>query len=40
MTRSPLYNWLEYLPFVVMAVIIVAIWKPAKLRREVAEHPA
>jgi uncharacterized protein len=30
-TRSPLYNWLEYLPYVVMAFIVVLIWKPQKL---------
>jgi len=27
-TRSPLYNWLEYLPYIVVAVLITAIWKP------------
>ena len=27
-TRSPLYHWLEYLPYVVMALIVVVIWKP------------
>jgi len=27
-TRSPLVNWLEYLPYVTMAVIVVLIWKP------------
>ena len=32
-TRSPLYNWLEYLPYVIMAVIVVLIWKPQKLSR-------
>jgi len=26
--RSPLYNWLEYLPYVIMAAIVVLIWKP------------
>ena len=26
--RSPLYNWLEYLPYVIMAVIVALIWKP------------
>jgi membrane protease YdiL (CAAX protease family) len=30
-TRSPLYNWLEYLPYVIMASIVVLIWKPQKL---------
>ena len=27
-TRSSLYNWLEFLPYVVMAVLVVFIWKP------------
>lgn len=30
-TRSVLYNWLEYLPYVIMAVVVVLIWKPNKL---------
>jgi membrane protease YdiL (CAAX protease family) len=29
--RSPLYNWLEYLPYVILAAIVVLIWKPQKL---------
>lgn len=32
-TRSPLYNWLEWLPYVIMAVIVVLIWKPQTLSR-------
>jgi membrane protease YdiL (CAAX protease family) len=32
-TRSPLYNWLEYLPYVIMAVVVVLIWKPQTLSR-------
>jgi uncharacterized protein len=32
-TRSPLYNWLEYLPYVVMAFIVVLIWEPHKSSR-------
>ncbi len=32
-TRSPLYNWLEYLPYVIMAGIVVLIWKPQTLSR-------
>jgi hypothetical protein len=32
-TRSPLYNWLECLPYVVMAAIVVLIWKPQTLSR-------
>jgi uncharacterized protein len=31
--RSPLYNWLEYLPYVIMATIVVLIWKPQTLSR-------
>jgi membrane protease YdiL (CAAX protease family) len=33
-TRSPLYNWLEYLPYVIMAAIVVLIWKPQTLSRQ------
>jgi uncharacterized protein len=32
-TRSPLYNWLEYLPYVTMAAIVVLIWGPQTLSR-------
>jgi len=32
-TRSPLYNWLESLPYVVMAAIVVLTWKPQTLSR-------
>ena len=32
-TRSPLYNWLEYLPYVTLAAIVVLIWKPQTLSR-------
>lgn len=32
-TRSPLYNCLEYLPYVLMAVVVVLIWKPLTLSR-------
>ena len=32
-TRSPLYNWLESLPYVIMAVVVVLIWKPQTLSR-------
>jgi hypothetical protein len=32
-TRSPLYNWLEYLPYVTMAAIVVLIWKPQTLSK-------
>jgi membrane protease YdiL (CAAX protease family) len=31
--RSPLYNWLEYLPYGIMAVVVVLIWKPQMLSR-------
>jgi len=31
--RSPFYNWLEYLPYVIMAVLVVLIWKPQTLSR-------
>jgi uncharacterized protein len=32
-TRSPLYNWLEFLPYVIMAAVVVIIWKPQALSR-------
>jgi uncharacterized protein len=32
-TRSPLYNWLEYLPYVIMAGIVILIWRPQTLSR-------
>ncbi len=32
-TRSPLYNWLEYLPYMIMAAIVVWIWGPRTLSR-------
>lgn len=33
-SHSPLFNWLECLPYVIMAVIVVLIWKPKKLMFE------
>jgi hypothetical protein len=33
-TRRPLYNWVEYLPYCVVALIVVMIWKPHKLMAE------
>ena len=33
-SRLPLYNWLEYLPYVIMAAIVVLIWKPKTLSRQ------
>jgi uncharacterized protein len=30
-TRVPLYNWVEYLPYCIVAVIVVIIWKPKTL---------
>jgi membrane protease YdiL (CAAX protease family) len=30
--RAPLYNGLEYLPYVIMAAAVVLIWKPQTLR--------
>jgi membrane protease YdiL (CAAX protease family) len=29
--RSPEYNWLEFLPYVLMAIVLLAIWKPKHL---------
>lgn len=31
-TRSDLYNWLEYVPYIIIAIIVVLIWKPQTLR--------
>jgi membrane protease YdiL (CAAX protease family) len=31
--RSPLYNWLEYLPYVIMALFVLIIWGPKQLTR-------
>jgi hypothetical protein len=32
-TRSVLYNWLEYVPYIIIAIIVVLIWKPQTLSR-------
>lgn len=32
--RSPLYNWLEYLPYVAAAAVVTAAWGPGTLRRK------
>ncbi len=32
-TPSPLYNWLDCLPYVIMAAIVVLIWKPQSMKR-------
>jgi membrane protease YdiL (CAAX protease family) len=29
--RSPLYNWLEYLPYVIMVLFVLIIWGPKRL---------
>jgi membrane protease YdiL (CAAX protease family) len=34
-THSPLYNWLECLPYVIMAGVVVLIWKPLPQRADV-----
>lgn len=33
LTRSPLYNWLEYIPYVIMAIAVLFIWRPKNLYR-------
>jgi len=30
-TRSPAYNWLEFSPYVLLAAVVVAVWKPRLL---------
>jgi CAAX protease family protein len=32
--RSPQYNWLEYAPYYIAAIVIVLIWKPKTLARK------
>lgn len=32
-TRSPAYNWLEYSPFFLIALIVVIVWGPRTLRK-------
>lgn len=27
-TRSQLYNWLEYVPYILMAIVVAAVWRP------------
>lgn len=36
--RSPLYNSLEYLPYVIMAAAVILIWKPRSLCRPLVAH--
>jgi membrane protease YdiL (CAAX protease family) len=31
-TRSVVYNWLGYVPYIIIAIIVVLIWKPQTLR--------
>jgi uncharacterized protein len=35
-TRSKPYNWLEYTPYVLIAVIVIIIWKPQKVTSKFA----
>jgi len=30
-TRSPLYNWLEYSPYILVALIVLIVWGPKRL---------
>jgi len=39
-TRSPEYNWLEYLPYVLIAIVVVVIWKPKNLSLKRTDHNA
>ena len=32
-TRTPVYNWLEFAPYVVIAVVVVIVWGPKNLMR-------
>jgi membrane protease YdiL (CAAX protease family) len=38
-TRSALYNWLENLPYVIFAIIVIWIWKPQLLNRDPKNLP-
>lgn len=29
-TRSQAYNWLEYLPYILMAIVVAALWRPKR----------
>jgi membrane protease YdiL (CAAX protease family) len=33
-TRSPVYNWLEYSPFILVALIVVIVWGPRTLKKD------
>lgn len=33
-TRSTVYSWIEYAPYIVLALIVLAVWKPARLQRQ------
>jgi uncharacterized protein len=39
-TRSPLDNWLECLPYVFMAVVVVLVWEPQPLSRDIVKRNA
>ena len=39
-TRSPLYNWLECLPYVVMAFVVVLIWNAPMLSHHTIRNAA
>lgn len=36
-TRSPLYNWLECLPYVILVVVVVLVWEPQPLSRDIVK---
>jgi membrane protease YdiL (CAAX protease family) len=35
-TRSPVYNWLEYSPYVLAALVVAVVWGPRTLRKNQA----
>ncbi len=37
-TRSQLYNWLEYLPYIMMALVVTALWRPWDTRGVVSDN--
>lgn len=38
-TRSPLYNWLEYTPYITFAIVIAWIWGREMKTRALSPHP-
>jgi len=37
-SRSSAYNWLEYLPYIIIAFVVIWIWNPQIQEEEIAAH--